>query len=352
MKAAYFFICMCIFASELMNEISAFRVCGDTEQNEQVEPAVKEIVKRLMEARTPDWGWETFSTVITLQVSAPEKFFARDLTTHLLREVVEYDWDYLDVLDLAEFSFAARALCLDPEKISGKDLLRTISNEIGAYLDNSTTIEQDFIGEYSLVLSALCINHYHIEKRFVDKLLEMQNSDGSFGEPDFALDDTIWILRPFQCLTQMTDTTYNVTKVKEVVKKMREYIIKNIHKTRKGEVYIGEDEAMSNDAIIGLWYSKQPNESTSRWYCDEAMRTIGIHPKKGEDEETLGQRLLRITASDYLELHDKNYKCLNAKDIAPIPKGYRPICDYTRPDTCGGVVPKKRRKRSAFYRML
>nr|XP_039273048.1 uncharacterized protein LOC120347206 [Styela clava] len=327
-----------LMLSWTIQEIQAHKVCDDHTPKAEVDESVEEIVKRLMSVRNPSWGWEFWSTAIVLQVSAPKMFFARQKSVFAFKRLISSGWDELEFFDKCEAAFVARALCLNPTKLSGRNLLNEINDKLGEYVNNTTSISPEDLIEFNFGLSSLCINGYPVDKNLVHKLLEMQNPDGSFSEGPFSSLATIWVMRPIFCLSRMKNTAFNQTAVKESVKKIRNYVINSITNIT-GQLTFGGYDFIVHDALVSLYKSMPENENVSKWYCNEVMKDVGIKPLDHEDEEVLTARLMTITGTDYLDLQNEDYKCLPREDLDKRPVGYKPICNYEKPETCGLPTP-------------
>lgn len=321
--------------------VEGYAVCGNaTYKAEEAQKAVDEILERFMKLRTPSWVWESVSTVTSIQVAAPKKLFGRDKVRKMLRNLVVSNWDRFGIIDKGEVVFAVRSLCMDPRRFNGIDLLSSVHDSMSVFVANeSATLESEHIMDFSLALSSLCITDYPVDPNLVESLIKLQKEDGSFGQPEHAADATILMLRPIECLSRMSHALFDVQNVTKTVRKMRKFVMSLTTKPgeeKSGKVYIGHDAIMTTNALVALYKTMEPEEDPNeKWRCSEVMDTLGLSPLSTDDEYDLQERLLRITATDYLDMQGPNYKCLDKTD--PIPDGYTPTCDYLKPETCGFV---------------
>lgn len=322
----------------------AYAVCGSpTYKAAEVQDAINEVIDMIMQRRTTNWVWDEISIIPTIQVAAPKKLIGRGKTIQSVNALVKDNWDYLDRIDIAELAFVARSLCLDPRRLGGHDLLSSIHDSMSTFLSNETdALETDHVFDFALLLSALCINDYPIDPRLVNGLLNLQNDDGSFGPGQNAAEATIFMLRPVFCISQMKNTQFNVTEVKDTVKGMRNFIFTKVSKPhpKSMKVFIGPTAITSTNALVALYKTILPGEDPDiLWRCREVMDTLGLKALDSYDEDDLQEHLRRLTATDFLDLQKSQYECLDSKDLDPMPTGYQPTCDYEKPETCGMNLP-------------
>ncbi|XP_077970469.1 uncharacterized protein LOC120348464 [Styela clava] len=283
-----------------------------------------------------------WSTIIVLQVAAPRKFFAREKSIAAFKRLIRTGWDEMEVFDKCEAAFVVRALCIHPDISSGKgrNMLNDIHDRLGQYIQNTGPISPDELINFSFGIGALCINDYSIDRFLVNKLLDMQHPDGSFGVGSETYRTTLWLLRPLFCLSRMSFSHFNVTRVQESVKKLRSYVLNLLNNANKYPE-IKAFDFFAHDALVALWKSRPDNENSSRWYCNEVIKNIRVAPSDSDTEEDLNRKLLTLTGTDYLDLQDSSYACLSASELDKKPKGYKPTCNYEIPKTCGLPAPPK-----------
>ena len=75
-------------------ELFIFQLTGNaTYKAKETQKSVDEIIQRFMQLRTPNWGWESVSTISAIQMAAPKRLFGRGKSKKALRSYVRYEWD-------------------------------------------------------------------------------------------------------------------------------------------------------------------------------------------------------------------------------------------------------------------
>nr|XP_039256213.1 uncharacterized protein LOC120332931 [Styela clava] len=219
----------------------------------------------LMRNRKPDWTWENLTTPIILQLTAQKTFFGRGKTANALVKNIKSKFKEMTMRQKAEHIISAKSMCLDVRSIDGVDFAGNVSDEIKMQFPDDARFPTVGYDMLSIGIGSVCISGIPFEGWFVDRLIEGQNKNGSFGDSEF-LQNTIKLLPALHCLFTMPNSTINKTKLNETISAMRNFVIENLSKMKDGEIVI-ENKPMTSLALIGLWKTKREGDDPETWSC-------------------------------------------------------------------------------------
>nr|XP_039256069.1 uncharacterized protein LOC120332818 [Styela clava] len=262
-------------------------------------------------------------------------FFGRQKTARSIVRKMKKSFHRMTLRQKAENIIAIKSLCMNERNIGGIDPVKNVSEELKLQFPNNNRFPAVGYGMFSIGIGSVCVSGYPIENWLFEKFISGQNDDGSFGDSNYLM-NTIMLLAPTGCLRLMQNPAYNVTKLDDVISKMRDYIIKNMITTSAGEIYI-ENKGLTSLTLLSLWKTRNEGDNPDKWHCRELSKTLGIYPPPEEPLFHLTSRLMRLQGAAFLDVGSPQFSCQKPD---PVPKGYIPSCKPHKPWTCKPKVPK------------